>query len=169
MRYLIIAFSFLVIISCSDSGDAINTDEYTGREISFDLVQGSDFPIAGDVSFKELSNKSVEITVSLSGTEGDIFHPVHLHSDDLSAPDADIAVLLNDVYGKNGVSTTVIDKLADESNFDFDRIDEYYGSIKVHLAATGDGRDIVLAGGNIGLAQKSNPTGRSTIAVCKSE
>jgi len=167
-RVLLFAATLLTIVSCSDTNTA-DEQEYTGREIAYDLYQASDFPISGTVTFKERTDKSVEILVSLSGTEGGVYHPVHLHSASISTPDAEIAVLLDDLYGKTGVSKSVITKLADESDFTFDQVANYYGSIKVHLSSFGEGKDVVLAGGNIGSAVQSNSTGRVSIAICKSE
>jgi hypothetical protein len=162
--------ALLVIASCSET-NTLEDQEYTGRVISYELQQASEFPTSGDVTFKERSDKSVEIIVTLSGTEGEIHHPVHLHSDNISTPDAPIAVLLNDLYGKTGISTTIISKLADEKTFQFDDVEQYFGSVKIHLSSYGDGRDVVLAGGNIGLAigKEQSINGRIKIAVCQSE
>ncbi len=169
-----VIFSYLAIIliatSCNNS-KTLENQEYTGREISYPLLQASEFPINGEVTFKERSDKSVEINVKLSGTEGEIYHPVHLHSADISTPDAPIAVLLNDLYGKTGTSSTIISRLADEKPFRFDDIPQYFGSVKVHLSSYGDGINVVLAGGNIGLAvgKEQKVNGRVKIAVCQSE
>lgn len=170
MKYILLFASLFVLASCTDTTSIEDNNEYTGREIQYDLVQASDYPISGSVIFKERSDKTVEIDVLLSGTEGDTYHPVHLHSDDLSKPDAEIAVLLNDLSGKSGESKTIIKSLSDETPFRFEDVADYYGSVKVHLSSYGEGANVILAGGNIGsaLKAKGNP-GRLGIAVCKSE
>ncbi|MEM9859940.1 MAG: hypothetical protein AAF843_21515 [Bacteroidota bacterium] len=156
----------LVSIGCSDdTGSAL--EEFTGNELVYDLFQSSDFPISGSVTFQERIDGDVQVTVELEGTEGAIQHPVHLHFGDLSVPDAEIAFLLNDLKGSDGVSTTTVSKLSDESNFSFDTIGEFNGSIKVHLSATGADQDIILAAGNIG-ANQNVISGRRKVAICSS-
>lgn len=156
-------------MGCGDNSPNI-TDEFTGKETTFTLDQASDFPIFGTVTFKERMDLDVQVTVELEGTEGDISHPVHLHYGNLSTPDAEIAVLLNDLDAKTGVSQTDISVLSDESTFRFDDLANFEGSVKIHLAASGDGRNVVLAGGNVGLsADKANTGGRQKIAICKSK
>ena len=162
-------FAVLLIWSCDSQSEETVDNEYTGREIVYDLTQSSDFPVAGNVSFKERTDTSVEVEVTLNGTEGDVFHPVHLHYGDLNTPDADIAFLLNDVYGEDGTSTTIVQTLSDETAFTFEVLESFDGSIKVHLGATGADADVVLAGSNIGVNQNTLSTGRQTVAVCKSE
>lgn len=159
-----------LLFSCDDSSSN-SADEFTGRESAFILQQGSDFPISGTVTFKERTDFSLQVVVELTGTEGNITHPVHLHYGNLSIPDAEIAVLLNDLNAANGISETIVNVLSDESKFKFDDLATFEGSVKIHLAANGDGRNVVLAGGNIGLAaDKSNSGGRvNKIAVCQSE
>jgi len=167
----LILFVTGLFISCGDDNTTSISDEFTGRESEFILRQASDFPVSGKVTFKERSDFSLQVVVELNGTEGNISHPVHLHYGDLSTPDAEIAVLLNDLNATSGVSETIITVLSDESNFRFDDLTDFEGSVKVHLSANGDGRDVVLAGGNVGLsAGKSNTSGRlNDISVCKSE
>ncbi|MEM6522271.1 MAG: hypothetical protein AAGF85_10595 [Bacteroidota bacterium] len=153
------------VLSCSND-DENALDELTGSELVYNLSQSSDFPISGTVTFQERNDNAVQVKVELEGTEGDIFHPVHLHFGDLSVPDADIAFLLNDLKGNEGTSTTIVTILSDESPFTFSDVDNFNGSIKVHLGANGADRDVILAAGNIGV--NTNTTGRQKVAVCKS-
>lgn len=167
MKNLLPLVIVLFIFSCSENNSS-EDDLYTGREISYELRQASGFPISGEVTFVERSDLAVEVRVHLSGTSGDIYHPVHLHNGDLSVPDAEILFLLNDVYGSSGESTTLVRELNDGSKFTFDHVQEFEGSVKVHLASYGPEADVVLAGGNIGAA-KTEANENSKIAVCKSE
>ncbi|MEM7107819.1 MAG: hypothetical protein AAF519_06310 [Bacteroidota bacterium] len=156
----------ILLVSCStDDEKAIG--EFTGNELVYNLSQSSDFPISGTVSFLERTDKAVQVEVALEGTEGDIFHPVHLHFGDLSVPDADIAVLLNDLQGSEGTSITLVTNLSDDTPFTFDSVDKFNGSVKVHLGADGPDRDVILASGNVGM-NKLVTTGRQKVAICKS-
>ena len=69
--------------------------------------------------------------------------------------------------GKGGA---ILSRLADETEVTYASITELEACIKIHLADTGPGRDVVLAGGNIGESfTKSLTSGRRGIGVCKSE
>ena len=166
---VLVIFCSLGLWSCDNKSSQDEEDLYTGREIVYDLLQTSEFPISGNVTFKERTDNAVEVDVMLNGTDGNVFHPVHLHYGDINVPDADIAFLLNDLKGSDGESVTVVKTLSDESTFTFDMLQEFDGSVKVHLGATGTDADIVIAGGNIGINQNDLSTGRKKVATCKSE
>ncbi|MBL6449248.1 hypothetical protein JMN32_23260 [Fulvivirga sp. 29W222] len=167
--YAFLLMTSVIIASCSDDDQAENT-LFTGREVTYNLLQGSDFPVYGTVTFKERKDLSLQAVVKLEGTEGDAVHPAHMHYGDISNPDAEMALPLNDLSAKTGESLTLITKLMDETPFGYDDMMTFGGSVKVHLAATGDGKSVVLAGGNIGEDTKaSSISGRVKIAVCKSE
>ncbi len=170
MKYFTLLFSLLIasLLACNDGSSAAD-DEYTGRELVYDLFQTSEFPTSGNVTFRERTGGEIEVSVTLDGTEGDIYHPVHLHFGDLDVPDAEIAFLLNDLLGETGTSSTLVSQLSDETIFTFDMIDKFDGSVKVHLGSTGEARDVVLAGGNIGINKNISTTGRKKVSVCKSE
>ncbi|UII31788.1 hypothetical protein LVD17_26215 [Fulvivirga ulvae] len=163
---LIVSLSF---VSCSGD-DQDENNLFTGREITYNLLQGSDFPVYGTVTFKERKDNSLQAEIKLEGTEGDAAHPAHMHYGDISNPDAEMALPLNDLSAKTGESVTIITKLTDETPFVYDDLLVFDGSVKVHLAATGEGKKVVLAGGNIGDGAKAASTnGRVMMAVCKSE
>ncbi|MTI28615.1 hypothetical protein [Fulvivirga kasyanovii] len=169
----IIFYSMLILTvslaACSDDDQGEN-NLFTGREVTYNLLQGSDFPVYGTVTFKERKDLSLQAEIKLEGTEGDAVHPAHLHYGDISDPDAEMALALTDLSAKTGESLTIITKLMDETPFDYNDLLEFDGSVKVHLAATGDGKNVVLAGGNVGKGAKTtNTNGRVTIAVCKSQ
>ena len=170
MRYSTLCLGLIMasLLACNE-GSTSADEEYTGRELVYDLFQTSEFPVSGNVIFRERSGGEVEVSVTLDGTEGNIYHPVHLHFGNLDIPDADIAFLLNDLYGETGTSSTLVSTLSNDTQFTFDMIDKFDGSVKVHLGATGEARDIVLAGGNIGVNKSISTTGRKKVAVCKSE
>lgn len=164
----IIVFLLVIIILTSCQDNAVNESEFTGREMVYALQPGSEYAISGTVTFKERKTQNTLVLLSLTGTEGGIKHPVHLHLGDISTPAAEISAVLNPVLGKTGKSETVLSQLADETSITYQNLIEMEASIKVHLAESGPDRDIILAGGNIGELGKSIASGRVDIGVCKS-
>ena len=160
----------MLLAACSDEQNTLEDQEFTGREIAYDLLQASEFPIEGTVVFRERIDKSLQVEVRVSGTNGDAYHPVHLHYGNLSTPDAELAAQLNDLSAKTGESITIVPMLLDESAFGYNYMKNFDGSVKIHLAASGADSNVILAGGNIGVAAEKQPaSGRINIAVCKSE
>jgi hypothetical protein len=168
----LVRVSFLCLgvffFSCEDSEKSLSSD-LTGNETVYSLVQGSQYDINGNITFKEKKDGSTRVEVSLSGTSGELYHPVHLHVGDISLADADLAAQLNPVYGKTGTSSTNLKMLADESVITYNDLKNFVGSIKIHLAAAGPERDIILAAGNIGSLSSGASGGRLSIATCKSD
>jgi hypothetical protein len=158
----------LIIASC-DNGENPSINEFTGNEIVYSLEQGSQYEISGTVKMREKKDGSAMIEIALSGTAGEQYHPVHLHMGDVTLPDAEIAALLNPIYGKTGISSTNLKMLADESAITYNGLKNLAGSIKIHLAASGAERDIILAAGNIGQLSTGLSSGRLSIGTCKSE
>jgi len=167
---IILLLTFALPFSCEDneSSKPVNSD-LTGNETVYSLDQGSGYTISGAVVFKEKKDGSTLIDIALTGTEGELYHPVHLHIGDISLRDADLAAQLNPVYGKTGNSTTDLKVLADESTITYRDLKNFAGCIKIHLAAAGPERDIILAAGNIGQLSSGSTGGRLSIATCKSE
>ena len=158
----------IILSACSNSEDSEDSN-FTGRQIVYNLLQGSDFPVYGTVTFKERTDLGRQVEVQLEGTDGDAYHPVHFHYGNLATQDAEIVFSLNDLYADTGESITLLNDLVDNNTFGYDDLLKFDGSVKVHLSATGEGRDVVLAATNIGSAySKQNPNGRLSIAVCKS-
>ncbi|MGC3944106.1 MAG: hypothetical protein QM762_06200 [Chryseolinea sp.] len=157
------------LLACQDK-EEVKT-EFTGNETVYALLQASDYPINGTVTFKERLDGTTTIDVSLSGTEGNIEHPVHLHMGDIATPSADVAALLTPVLGSTGKSETLLTRLANEQSITYKDLVALNACVKIHLSATGESRDIILAGGNVGAnASKDVSTGRaSAFATCKSE
>jgi hypothetical protein len=78
--------------------------------------------------------------------------------------------LLNPVYGKTGVSQTVFTQLADETRVTYRDLVQYNACVKVHLSDAGPDKDVILAGGDIGIAYTpDNASGRAGMAVCNSK
>ena len=155
------------LLACQEKEDL--KTEFTGNETVYALLQASDYNVSGTVTFRERLDGSALIDVEMSGTEGPVEHPVHLHLGDISTPSADVAALLSPVEGTTGKSITVLTRMADESPVSYKELLALNACIKIHLSATGENRDIILAGGNIGAASlKDASTGRIGFATCKS-
>jgi len=163
----LLSFIFLagIAVGCQESE---TISEFTGNETTYALQQASEYVITGSATLKERKDGATTIVVQLSGTEGESKYPVHLHLGDITTPKADVAAILSPLLGKTGRSETLIDKLADETPISYKELINLNACMKVHLSDVGVERNIILAGGNIGIAV-SNPTGRRGFAVCKSE
>ena len=64
MRNLSALFFLAIValfVSCDESSSG-SSDEFTGKEIAFDLQQASDFPISGTVTFKERTDLCIGVT-----------------------------------------------------------------------------------------------------------
>lgn len=165
MKKVIAGIVLVLFFGCQDT-ESVPTD-FTGNETVYALQSGSVYPISGTAIFKEKKDGSTVIKISLTGTEGNIQHPVHLHLGNVSAPDADVAALLSSVTGNTGKSETTLTTLADETSITYSQLVALGACLKIHLAESGPERDIILAAGNIGSSVSAKASGE--IAVCKSE
>jgi len=166
MKKVIAGMILVLFFGCQDNDVRVSTD-FTGNETVYALQAGSVYPIGGTATFKEKKDGSTVVVVTLSGTEGDIQHPVHLHLGNVGSPDAAVAALLTSVTGSTGKSETTLTMLADETVVTYADLISLGACIKVHLAESGPERDIILAAGNIGSSMSAKSSGE--IAVCKSE
>ena len=167
-RVVLIFLVVLTAVGCQENEGV--KSEFSGNETVYALEQSSVYDVNGTVTFKEKLDGTMQVVVALSGTEGNIEHPVHLHLGDITTPSADVAALLNPVLGSTGESKTDLVQLSDESSITYKQILELKACVKIHLAASGADRDIILAAGNIGVASTTDVSnGRVGIAVCKSE
>lgn len=160
-----LGFALLLLIACEENEEKPSL--FTGNEVVYALAAGSTYPITGTLTIKEKKDGSSFILTELAGTEGIAQHPVHLHLGDLSTPDAEVAALLTPVLGSTGKSETILTTLANETSITFTQLIELNACIKIHLAESGPGRDIILAGANIGTAVHAISNGRIGIAVCQ--
>lgn len=169
MRSAIWGLTLVAGLAACQEREDIKT-EYTGNQTTYALLQASDYNVQGTVTFRERLDGAAEVDVVLSGTEGAIEHPVHLHLGNIAAPDAAVAALLNPVIGSTGKSETILRRLADETAITYKQLVGLDACVKIHLSATGESRDIILAGGNVGAnAADDVSTGRAAFGVCKSE
>jgi hypothetical protein len=167
MKKIVAGFVFLLMVGCQEN-EAVK-DNFTGNEVVYSLQSGSVYPISGTATFREKKDGNTVIVIELTGTEGNIEHPVHLHLGEITTPGAEVAALLNPVTGTTGKSETTFALLADETPISYSQLIELNACIKIHLAASGPDRDIILAGGNIGSNSGARTGGVVEFGVCKSE
>jgi hypothetical protein len=169
MKRLAVLLAMFVFLNACQENEPVQ-DDFTGNESTYALLSGSTYPVNGTITFKEMKDGNTKITVTLTGTEGDIKHPVHLHLGNIATPDADVAALLNPVTGSTGISETTLKQLADESPITYQQLVQLNACIKIHLSESGPDKNIILAGGNIGTAiSDDSSVGRIGMRVCKSE
>lgn len=157
----------VVLLACQEQ-EAVS--EFTGNEHTYELIAGSEYDVSGTISFKERVDGFTTVSILLNGTDGSAKHPVHLHLGTIATPNADVAALLSPVVAATGVSETLLDRLADDTPVRYSDLTKLEACIKIHLADSGPGRDVVLAGGNIGESYvKELSSGRQGFSVCKSK
>jgi hypothetical protein len=157
----------VLVLACTEP----NETAFTGNEVTYDLQSGGVYNISGTVTLKERKDGTTSVIVALTGTEGVATHPVHLHKGYISESGADVAAQLTPLPAQTGRSETVLNQLADETPVTYAQLTDMVANIKIHLSETGPGRDIILAGGNIGKGISAPANGRLSydLGVCKSE
>ncbi|HEY8938440.1 MAG TPA: hypothetical protein VIM65_24640 [Cyclobacteriaceae bacterium] len=176
-RAFILFAAFSLAFGCSQQDEVAKktstSSDLTGNSVTYSLQAGSYWNVDGSIVFNEKTDGTalIEIKVNNLGEDDADQHPVHLHLGDLSVDKAGVAAQLNPVDGKTGQSTTNLKMLADESLITYAQLKELNACIKIHLAASGEGQSIVLAGSNVGTAVSQTTTnGRvSSLGICKSE
>jgi hypothetical protein len=166
MKKVVAGIIALLAIGCQENE---LVSDFTGNEVVYALQSGSVYPISGSATFKEKKDGNTVIIIELTGTEGELQHPVHLHLGDIASPGADVAALLTPVFGKTGKSETTLVHLGDETMLNYAELIDLNACIKIHLADSGPDRDIILAGGNIGSAANARMRENVELGVCKSE
>jgi len=159
--------ALLIFSACEEAAESV----FTGNEVTYSLISGSEHGVTGTVTLKERRDGATTVVIAVTGTDGTALHPVHLHRGFVSEPDVEVAALLTPLAARTGRSETVLTYLADETRISFGDIKNLVANIRIHLSDVGPGRDVVLAGGNIGQANQPAANGRlrSGLGVCKSE
>ena len=157
----------VVLLACQEPEQV---SEFTGNEMSYALTAGSEYDVNGTISFKERVDGFSTVEIALKGTDGTATHHVHVHLGTISTDQAAVAALLTPVLASTGKSETLFTKLADDTPILYKDIANLEACIKVHLSDQGAGRDVILAGGNIGASYVKGLSGgrQAGFAVCKS-
>lgn len=165
MRSLSFILAILFFASCGKSDDdyTATPDELTGNQVVYNLYSASNFDISGFITFKEKIDGSLAVEVQLSNTNGEIFHPVHLHAKGVEE-DGPLISVLNPVLGKTGESNSDLKSLmiSETEPFTYKDLLELDGSVRIHLDG-GPGQDIVIAAANIG---RNNNLAGTGIKLC---
>jgi hypothetical protein len=59
---------FAVVLLACQEPDAVS--EFTGNEMSYELVAGSEYDVSGTISFKERTDGYSTVLIALKGTDG---------------------------------------------------------------------------------------------------
>ena len=152
----------LLMIGCTSS-----TDELDVREVVYSLHQVSTTPINGQVTFTEVDPTTVQIAISLRGTQAGLPHPAHLHFGTVTES-GELAFRLNDVDAASGQSVTLLENqlLSDGQTLTYDLLREMNGSIKIHMNVEAGSvfANFAVATGNIGA--NSREYDPNSITVC---
>ncbi len=145
---IIASFAF----ACEDNEPELG--DFTGNEVTYQINASDDYDITGTITFKEKKDNSFVAEVKVNNTQDGAVHPLHLHYGAIGA-DGDLAALLNPVKGESGTSFTEVKVLGNEETFTYSNLLNFDGSIKIHLDDASN-KDIVLAGGNVGINRQGD-------------
>ena len=163
MRNALILCSLLLFWSCEsdDPGDNI----FTGVSTTYNLTNvDAQYNGGGTVVFKERTDQSVTIEITMQPTGSGGSHPAHLHYGTFDIPDAEMAAMLTPVDATTGISITTLSQLLDGTDITYQDLMLFDGSIKIHQD-DGANKAVVLAAVNIGINAGINS---QEIAVCSS-
>lgn len=149
MRKLIFSLFLMAGIgACSDS----QPERYSSQALEFQLFKSSEFDYTGTLTVQELIDGELEFTLQLVGpkSEDNLAFPAHLHFGSYDSEDAPIAAMLNSVPISSLRSVTIVDKLSDGTDLNFDQMKLFDGHVKIHLANDGPEYEVILVAGDVG-------------------
>lgn len=125
----------------------IGQNALTGTFIEYNLNEQNASGISGTITFAERNDGFTLITIKLNGTKEGDSHPVHIHNGDIANPGG-IAISLNNVDGKSGMSMTSVSTQNDGTEIKYNDLTNFDGYAIVHESDANLAS--VLANGNIG-------------------
>lgn len=142
----------LIIVMGLWSCTSQEPDQYTGQSLEFELFKSSEFDYKGTLLVQELTSGDLEFVIQLEGarSSSSISFPSHLHFGGYDQAEAPIAQLLTPVSGNDLKSVTVLNLLSDGSKLTFDKMKNFDGHVKIHLANDGPDYSVILVAGNVG-------------------
>ena len=128
----------------------IGQNELTGESKSYALAEKDVPGIMGTAEFKERMNGETLVVLSLMNTPENGMHPAHIHMGSVANAPGDIAITLNMVDGKSGMSMTNVAAFNgdDAMAVTYSELLNYDGYINVHKSA--EELSVLVAQGNIG-------------------
>jgi hypothetical protein len=154
---------FLLLVILGSAACQSNSPEEELDTHSYNLFRAGYEPVYGEVVFTDLGVQKVGITITLQNTDARFDFPAHLHFGSITEV-GELAFRLNDVDGETGISHTVLEnvELSSGEVFTYAMLDEFNGSVKIHLADGVFGQ-FVLSYGNIGANENYLSDG---VSVC---
>lgn len=143
--------------------------EFTGKQAVYGLIQASQYPVSGTVTFKERKDGATTIIIQLEGTDGTTELPAHLHMGDVASNGAEVAALLNPVNAKTGKGETILSQLANETKVTYKDLMKLAAYVNIHASLTGPESNIVLVAGNIGSNGTASTSSARQIGVCSTK
>lgn len=135
-----------LVLSCSDDDDHID-DGFQGKTKEYAIQSYESSPVEGSATFIENEDGSTTIEIELDGTEsGAIYSPRLLFGN--AAEGGEVALILEDIEGEDGKSSTSISKLDDNSPVKFEDFEVMDGHIVIYLVE--DETETLIANGDIG-------------------
>lgn len=161
-KLFLIALMSFGWIACSET----EPEKYTGRELNYDLFKSSEYDFTGNLKVRELQGGALEFNLKLNGAKAnsDYSYPAHLHFGGYDQPNAPIAFMLNPVSARTLESSTILEKLSDGTNLNFEGMKLFDGHVKVHLASEGPDYQVILVAGNVG--GNSTAFNPGELAIC---
>ena len=149
---------WLLVCSCQ-----LNEPKAAVEEKSYYLFRAGYEPVHGEVVFSNLGDGTVGVSIDLQNTDARFDFPAHLHFGSIKEV-GELAIRLEDVDGATGKSVTDLKDVVmpNGEQFRFEMLDEFNGSVKIHLAEGVLGQ-YVLTYGNIGANENYFADG---ITVC---
>jgi len=165
------AFLTMLVVAAVHLGcTSPEEDIYTANTLEYDLFQGTElFDYNGKAIVRELKSGELEVTLRLDGQVSNDSYMLqsHLHFGPYDQPDAALAYLLNPIDLRQLESKTILGPLSDGENLSFEKLRNFDGHIKVHLAPDGPDYETILVVGNIGRNGNDEAAfNRQAITVC---
>ncbi|WP_375582517.1 hypothetical protein [Cyclobacterium xiamenense] len=143
--------SFIVPLVLALAGCQLEEKQPEVASVTYPLYQSADYAFEGTATF-EVNDADIALLIQLEGLKSTdpYFYTAHLHFGSFDEADASIAQVLNPIDSRTLQSRTVIGRLTNGSEIDFETLRNFDGHIKIHLADQGPDYDIILVSGNIG-------------------
>jgi len=145
--YINVHLSMTQLDKLVSQGD-IGQNALTGASKIYKLNTVDVNGISGIARFDQRKNGKTLVTLKITGTPQNGMHPAHIHLN-TAAEGGDIAVMLNDVNGATGMSTTSVKSQTSGAEISYSQLLDFNGYINVHLSM--EQLNVIVAQGDIGV------------------